>query len=227
MVASGAGVSVSDAKHAEEVVNNYKETQNTYYSGGKAFSVDPREWYDGLMADGSVVPIGAGLIVTPLSEILNLKYFPNDISIDSKKENLLLAVDSYCGFLGEAVCTTEPVDPEPVPPSPPAPKVSTMATYSLNGAGTFEKLLVNDDGKNICFIVAGEGLDEDSWCRIITKPDGYYYISGHSDETEYSCEARCATTLGKLSNPYSDDGQYLLDGENTEETAMVDVHNED
>jgi hypothetical protein len=225
--ASGStGVSTEDAEHAAEVVENYKETQTAYYSGGKAFSPNPQEWYEGLIADSSVVPIGAGLAVTPLHEALKNEYFPYDGYIGVKKANLLAALESYCDYLGPNVCSIDPTDPDPLPPLPPAPTVSPIPEYSLTKTGTWEKVLVEDNGKNICFLTAVEGMGKEESCKVISK-QGMWKLVGHSEESAFLCNAHCATSQGKIENKYSADGEYVLSGGGTEEITMAKVQASD
>jgi len=181
---SGSGkVSKADAEHAEKVVTNNQETQETYFSGGTAFSPTAKDWYQGLMEAGCVAPISSGLHVEFIASLLTVELFPLDVHIKAKAGVLKQALDGYCEFLGPDVCTHDPIDPPPPPTPTPDPVVDTGVSYTFAGAVDGEKVMASANGKNVCFIVGGYDMNSEAdWCRVVEKDDGYFYLNAKSDD---------------------------------------------
>ncbi|GMI28914.1 hypothetical protein TeGR_g7533 [Tetraparma gracilis] len=87
------------------------------YVGGAAFTDGGiSEWYEALVGDlESVAPIGSGIEIMPICELMTAQYFPDDKDIVGKKAKMEKMLESYCEWLGEngQVCLLKPEDKEP------------------------------------------------------------------------------------------------------------------
>ncbi|GMI04274.1 hypothetical protein TrVE_jg1520 [Triparma verrucosa] len=88
-----------------------------FYVGGAAFTNgDISKWYQALVGDlESVAPIGAGIEIMPISELLTADTFPEDKGIVGKKDKMEKMLESYCEWLGSngKTCLMKPEDKEP------------------------------------------------------------------------------------------------------------------
>ena len=114
---AGGSYSKTTQEQCKAVYDDKKYSSTELYVGGAAFpeSHSVEEWYQGLVEDESVAPMGSGMEVLPLSELLTSHYFPDDANISAKKAKMEELLDRYCAYLGEKglVCTERPEDKIP------------------------------------------------------------------------------------------------------------------
>ncbi|GMI25677.1 hypothetical protein TeGR_g6116 [Tetraparma gracilis] len=115
---SGSGqYSTEKQTECKEEYDEKRVGTRELYVGGAAFTEgDIGKWYEALVGDlESVAPIGSGIEIMPISELMTAQYFPDDKDIAGKKDKMEKMLESYCEWLGEngKVCLLKPEDKEP------------------------------------------------------------------------------------------------------------------
>ena len=115
IVSGSESVSVEKQEECKTEYDEKAEGGSSYYVGGAAFEGSSSDWYQGLVDDESVAPIGKNIEITPIYKLITSAYFPDDESIVEKAIMMKEKLQTYCRWLGESgeTCIEEPEDKIP------------------------------------------------------------------------------------------------------------------